>query len=218
MAFQKTVNRNFTQGLIGTISNDGPTRALPAIIAAKAGAYNRVGRAFGYKADIPTTGTTKAALENTVEIGAAPFFGILGAPKHYALFGNAVDGPLGPTLDLPANSEGEFFSMAFMVLAVSLGRDAAVATGIPYGTPLYYANAVGAAAAGFVATTIGDVGRIYAFPGLADLSTVPARFTAIPGSGTVDASTASFAPATPNPDGAIPTDAGAVVLRCRLTQ
>lgn len=183
---QSTVNRNFATGLIGEIVRDGPVRAKPArIISAGTTAPNRVGRAFVAAADATPTGTTMAAFDKQATIGdtSGKFLGILAIPKHYTLYGTnsplpgEQGGPLSPTMDLPQGSEGEFVDMGTLLLEVTNGNDTAQA--VPYATGVFFCNAAGAAATGFVVTTAADLGRLYVFPGTADQTTVPARFTPI---------------------------------------
>lgn len=115
--FQQSVKRNYTTGFPGEVVRDGPLRAKPARIAsatlgADPGAStNRVSRAFGYNTDLPLQGSTFAAMESSVVVGGARFFGILGHPKRYALQGTTNGGTLAPSLDLPQYAEGEFFDM-----------------------------------------------------------------------------------------------------------
>lgn len=161
MAFQKTVNRNFTTGFPGEIVRDGPTRAKAVRISAlsaglKANARfngNIIGRVYGYTGEVPATGQTLAALVPTVALGGPVYAGLLINPKHYALQGNAVDGPLGASLAVPDGIEGEVADMVIAVAQVfnialtaatidpsfALGYipntvvDATETTGIPFG-------------------------------------------------------------------------------------
>jgi hypothetical protein len=121
---QNTVYRQYTTGFPGDIVRDGPKRAKPARIASATvgtdpgASTNRISRAFGFTADIAGQGpTTYAAMEQTVSVGGAVFFGILGHPKHYALQGSAAGGTLGASLDLPQGFEGEFFDMVTGMVA-----------------------------------------------------------------------------------------------------
>lgn len=116
--FQKTVNRQYTTGFPGDIVRDGPKRAKPARIDSTGAAPNpnRVSRAFGWSGDQPPLGGPDGtvdyqSLDGLVVVGGTNFFGILGHPKHYVLNGNATDGTLGASLDLPRGAEGEFFDM-----------------------------------------------------------------------------------------------------------
>lgn len=114
--FQKTVGRNYTTGFPGDIVRDGPHRAKPARLATPnlgtdpGASTNRISRAFGFVADVPELGITNAADAYTVQVGGPVFFGLLGHPKHYALYGGAA-GALTPTLDLPNGINAEFFDM-----------------------------------------------------------------------------------------------------------
>lgn len=184
---QHTVNRNYATGLIGEILRDGPIRANPARINNATATPNRVGRAFTYVGDSDITGATRSMLGQEVAPGGTGgFFGILGIPKHYALYGTnspapgEMGGPLSPTMDLPDGSEGEFVNMGIMLLELRNGADAAGV--IPYNAQVYYCVAPAVASAGFVATTVADVGALFAFPAATDPATVPAaQFAPVPG-------------------------------------
>lgn len=169
MALQHTVNRNYATGLIGEILRDGPIRANPARITNPTQTPNRVGRAFTYVTEGAQTGTTFAMMDQRVTPGGTgQFFGILGIPKHYVLYGTdnptagEMAGPLSPVHDLPNGSEGEFINMGIMYLKVRNGADAAGP--IPYKAKVYYCIAAEAATAGFGATNIDDLGALYVFP------------------------------------------------------
>lgn len=124
MAFQKTVNRNFTTGFPGEIVRDGPLRAKAVRISALSALLkanprftgNVIGRVYGYTGEVPATGQTLAALAPTVALGGPVYAGLLIHPKHYALMGNAVDGALGASLAVPDGIEGE---CADMVIAIA---------------------------------------------------------------------------------------------------
>jgi hypothetical protein len=123
MTFQTVVNRNYTTGYPGEIVRDGPVRAKPGRIASltvgtdPGASTNRISRAFGWSADTAMApgSTTLAGMSPQVSVGAVPFYGILGQPKHYALQGTSSGGTLSPSLDLPLGYEGEFFDMVIMV-------------------------------------------------------------------------------------------------------
>jgi hypothetical protein len=124
MPFQTVVNRNFTTGFPGEIVRDGPTRAKAIRISALSAALkanprftgNLIGRVYGYTGEVPATGQTLAALAPTVALGGPVYAGLLIHPKHYALQGNSVDGPLGASLAVPDGIEGE---VADMVIAIA---------------------------------------------------------------------------------------------------
>lgn len=192
MAFQKVVNRQHTQGWVGEILNDGPTRAkLARIVDGGANTINRIGRAFGIVGDVspgkpsggnitPADSKTMSFIEQTVKVGGAGFFGILGIPKHYALYGTQSPvsgeqpGALAPTIDLPDDVEAEFLDMAVMCVALANGGSAAGA--IPYGSKIYYAIGT-AGGTGCITPTAADLGRLFAFPSgvtpSADFALVP---------------------------------------------
>lgn len=131
MTFQKTVYRQYTTGFPGDITRDGPMRAKPGrIISDNTGLnVNAISRAFGFNADLSNMGTgetkTLAAFDYEVTVGGANFYGVLGHPKHYALYGGA-DGALSPTDVLPQYSEGEFFDMVTGMTVELFNFDATV--------------------------------------------------------------------------------------------
>lgn len=230
MGFQKTIYRQYTQGFVGEIHSDGPVRAKAGAIVAAATAINpnRIGRAFGYSADLPAMGGSTAttsvtpATEAVVQVGAAKFYGILGIPKHYALFGSTspIDGsqpgPLAPTYDLLAGTEGEFIDMGIMTLSVANGNDST--KDMTYGMQVYYCIAAIAASTGYVQTNTTDVGRLYVFPDATKQSPPTTQFVPIPGSRTTTV-VAGLPASTPNAtDGTAVLDAGSVAVRVQLTQ
>ncbi|WVW37749.1 putative structural protein [Aeromonas phage Gekk3-15] len=167
MALQQSVRRSFGTGLVGEVLNDGPQRAKVArIVSTGTTAPNRVGRAFTYSAEKQEQTFAAIAQEVTVG-GAGVFYGILGTPKHYALYGTNSPasgeqaGPLSPTLDLPQGAEAEFFDMAIMLLEVTNGNDTQGNVG--FGAQVYYCIAAKAASSGFVATTASDLGKLAVF-------------------------------------------------------
>lgn len=143
--FQKTVNRNYTTCFPGDIVRDGPYRAKPGrIVSPNVGtdpglSTNHISRAFGYVDENAegNTGTTFAADAYDVTVGGANFFGILGHPKHYALYGDA-NGALDPSMDLPQFSNAEFFDMV-TGMVVELFNEQAAAKTVTYGDQLAYA-------------------------------------------------------------------------------
>ncbi|USN16336.1 hypothetical protein PLUTO_00200 [Luteibacter phage vB_LflM-Pluto] len=150
MTFQSKVNRQYTTGFPGELWKDGPTRAKPGRIASAsvgadpAASTNRISRAFGFTADVPASGSqsnpnyaTRAAIEGSVSVGGPVFYGILGHPKHYALFGS-VAGSLSPSMDLPQGSEAEFFDMA-TGLIVELFNETTAVKAVAFGDQLAYA-------------------------------------------------------------------------------
>lgn len=184
--FQHNVNRQFGTGVVGEIVNDGPIRAKPArIVAGAAGTLNKIGRAFGHSADGTMQGATAAALSYDAVVGGAKFFGILAHPKHYALYGatpaeyaGEQAGPLSPTLELPVGNEGEFVDMGIMLVELTQGN--LVAGDITYGFGVYYCVAAGAATATDGATTVADIGKLFAFTD-ASAADADARFNKIDG-------------------------------------
>jgi hypothetical protein len=143
--FQKTVNRQFTTGFPGELIEDGPKRArtariMPLSPAAATQGDNTISRAFGFGGDAGDVGLatsiTQAARVSEVVVGGAEFFGILGHPKHHALFGSAGDS-LAASYNLPDGAEGEFFDMA-TGLVVELFNFTAAPVDVGFGWQLAY--------------------------------------------------------------------------------
>lgn len=166
---QSSVRRQLATGLVGEIIADGPLRVKPArIISDGVATPNRIGRAFTFAGEKVNSGLTNAMVSQEVIVGGVgAFFGILGIPKHHALFGTNTPavgeqaGPLSPTIDLLEGTEAEFADMAIMLLDVANGND--TPGNIPFGGELYYCTTAKVAAAGFVATTAADLGKLYTF-------------------------------------------------------
>jgi hypothetical protein len=148
MSLQLTVDRNYTAGFAGSILRAGPHRAKVArITSATVGtdpgvSTNRISRAFGWTGEqgelggtTPQTGVIPAEVPE-VQVGGPVFFGILGNPKHYALYGDA-NGALDPTIDLPQYTEGEFFDMA-TGLVVQLFNETTATKNMAYGDGLAF--------------------------------------------------------------------------------
>lgn len=233
MTLQKTVLRQYTQGFVGEIAADGPRRGKPAVLVSNAPAGvvvpNRIGRAFTYASDIngvPSTGDAalgtaalpwiehKAVVGKSAADTSPRFLGILGIPKHFTLYGNAVDGPLGPTYDIPDNSEAELLDMAIMNVSVSNANTAAAPLG--YGLPVYFCIAAGSGGNG-APTGTRDLGRLYVFPTTAPDSTALTRFMQVPNCITTTVVGANVTPATATLDTGAAVDANAVVVRIQLT-
>jgi hypothetical protein len=116
MSLQSTVQRGYVLGFAGQIVRDGPKRAkIARIVSATLGtdpgaSTNRISRAFGYSQEVPELGTSPVQQEAEVIVGGANFFGVLGQPQRYALYGKSGDA-LAASYDLPQGVEGEFFDM-----------------------------------------------------------------------------------------------------------
>jgi len=220
MSFQKSVYRQYVQGFVGEIANDGPLRTKPGILAAPALStnVNRIGRAFGWSSDLPAMGGTPPANSVTPAVGAsvivggANYYGILAIPKSYALFGGST-GALSPTVDLPNNLMVGLMDMGIITLSVANGND--TTQDVIYGAQLYYCIAAGNAAAGYLATTASDVGRLYFFDDVANKSPSTSKWLPVPG-GIITTTIAAVASATPNDTGNL--DAGNVTVRAQLTR
>lgn len=188
MGFQSTVRRSYTTGFPGEIVRDGPTRAKPARIASASvgvdpgASTNRISRAFGYSGEVPATGTTQAAIEQTVTVGGDVFFGILGHPKHYALNGTLSGGPLAASMDLPQYAEGEFFDMA-TGLVVEMYNDTTGAKTMTFGDQVAYVKSTITALENPLALPYGAL--ISLAPGAA----APAGFAIIPNARVINTET-----------------------------
>jgi hypothetical protein len=140
---QLTVGRAYTTGFQGQIVRFGPQRSKMArILSATTGtdpaaSTNRMSRVFGWSADesIPG-GTTLAADAPGVVLGGTDYFGILGHPERYALYGQAGNS-LAPSIDLPQGMEGEFFDMVTGMVMEVFNPNTAAET-FNYGDTLAY--------------------------------------------------------------------------------
>jgi len=220
MGFQKSVYRQYVQGFVGEIAADGPVRVKPGTLTAPALStnVNRIGRAFGWSTDLPAMGGTPPvnsvtpAVGAAVIVGGANYYGILGIPKSYALFGGS-NGPLSPTVDLPAGLGAELLDMGIVTLSVANGND--TTQDVVYSAQLYYCIAAGAAASGYAATSASDVGRLYVFTDASNKTPSSTKWLPVPG-GIVTTVVTGVASVTPN--GTDNLDAGNVTVRAQLTR
>ena len=109
MGFQNTVRYDYTFGQPGELKYDGPKRVQTGLINSASAAYNIVGATVFTQAN--TGGTFGAG-------GTGIFVGLLANPKVYASVGTTTLGPLGPTLTVPNNVQGEFVLMGEIVVSV----------------------------------------------------------------------------------------------------
>lgn len=195
MTFQRTVNRNFTTGFPGEIVRDGPTRAKVVRLVASSQATspryqgNLVGRVYGYTGEVPATGTTLAALVQTVEIGGAAYAGVLIHPKHYVLQGTVQGGTLAPSIALNDGTEAEVADMAILIAEVFNPTEAAAQ--FNSGDLLAYVTT----ATTNVQDPIGlPLGAIVSFPAG---TAIPAGFAALPGTIQNPVGLAASAPSAP---------------------
>jgi len=187
---QTTVRRAYTGGFAGQLVADGPRRAKPGRIMSDAG--NAMSRAFGWLGEEPNPGDPQAGTANvaTVEVGGDVFFGVLGQPTSYALFGTVGD-TLGASNELPEGSLGEFFDMVTGMIVEVFNETTAVKN-IEFGNGVAYVSG---------ATTAGEnpqgvpVGGLVTFTG----ATAPAGMTAIPNARVVSG-TAAPASAAGDPE------------------
>lgn len=140
---QTQVNRAYTTGFAGQIVRGGPMRGKVARIASATlgtdpgASTNRLSRAFGYNTDLSIPGgTTVAADDETVIVGGAEFYGILGNKDRYALYGSSGNS-LAASVDLPQGAEGEFYDMC-TGLVVELFNETTGAQTVNYGDQLCY--------------------------------------------------------------------------------
>jgi len=170
---QTTVRRAYTSGFAGQLLEDGPRRARPARIMSSNGPgnSNAMGRAFGYNAEVfpPVADANGVAYEATVVLGGEVFFGILGQPTSYALYGNDTLGTLGASEELPYGALGEFFDMA-TALCVEIFNEKDTAITNNFGDRIAYTTVVSPAGV--------PVGGLIALP--PDDSAAPAGYVVIP--------------------------------------
>lgn len=107
MGFQSSVALNQGFGVVGEIVFEGPLRATPGVLKGTA-ANIVVGRAFSID---PADGQYAPG-------GAFNFGGILSNPKALQSIGTTANGPLAPTLTVPAGTIGEFVGMGLLVVAL----------------------------------------------------------------------------------------------------
>lgn len=166
MSLQTTVRRAYTGGFAGQLVADGPRRAKPGRIqsdtigADAAKSTNRMSRAFTYLSDYPSPTDVQSGTGyvSTVEVGGAgPFFGILGQPTSYALYGQAGDS-LAASADLPKGAVGEFFDMATGIVVEAFNETTAQKN-ITFGDQVAYvtaADAQGVPLGGIITVPAGD--------------------------------------------------------------
>lgn len=109
MGFQSSVALNQGFGVVGEIVFEGPLRSTPGVLKGTA-ANIAVGRAFTID---PADGQYQPGV-----LGAANFGGILANPKELQSIGTSANGPLAPTLLVPAGTVGEFVNMGLLVVAL----------------------------------------------------------------------------------------------------
>lgn len=107
MGFQSSVALNQGFGVVGEIVFEGPLRSTPGVLKGTA-ANIAVGRAF----------TIDPADGQYTPGGAFNFGGILANPKELQSIGTSANGPLAPTLLVPAGTVGEFVNMGLLVVAL----------------------------------------------------------------------------------------------------
>lgn len=171
---QQTVRRAYTSGFNGQLVEDGPRRARPGRIVAPTNPLfqNSMGRAFGFVGEIvlPDSAENGVGYVSEVQLGGPVFFGILGQPTSYALFGTAGD-TLGAADDLPDGSVGEFFDMA-TGLCVQIFNEKDTAITNHFGDRIAYMAGAAASPAGV------PPGGLIALP--PDASAAPAGYIVIP--------------------------------------
>jgi hypothetical protein len=176
---QTTVKRAYTTGFPGQIVRFGPTRGKVARITSAttgtdpAASTNRMSRVFGYSADGSTVGSTLAADLDLVVVGGTDFYGILGHPERYALYGSAGNS-LGPSIDLPQGTEGEMFDM-FTGMVCEIFNSTTGAVTMNYGDTLAYVPVGISGANNTMVIPLG--GLVYVPKGQA----VPTGMLAVPG-------------------------------------
>lgn len=173
MSLQKTVQRAYTTAFAGQLVEDGPRRARPArILTADPANPNRMSRAFtwgGELAQAPASPGLGYVAEVQVGGDTNQFFGILGQPYSYAMFGSAGNS-LAPSQDLPAGALGEFFDMATALCVEIFNEDAGARSN-------HFGDRIAFAAAPVAAVGI-PTGGLIALP--PDDSAAPAGYIVIP--------------------------------------
>jgi hypothetical protein len=170
---QTTVRRAYTGGFPGQLVEDGPRRARPArIVGDDPLSPNHMSRAFGWTGELPPPANVAeagVAYVAQVTVGGENFFGILGEPQSYALYGG-LGGTLDASLNLPDGSVGEFFEMATGIV-VEIFNETNAAISNHYGDRIAYATALDSA--------VGvPMGGLICLP--PDASPAPAGYAIIP--------------------------------------
>jgi hypothetical protein len=130
MAFQSTVNYQFSAGNLGEIIQSGPTRAQSFRLNSQTTNPNIIGLAYTYAADATPQGGNPGSMVCQVG-GTGAFAGILVMPKDYALYGTTGN-TLGATITMPANSQVQLMTMGIIVCQFT--------TAVSYGDPVYFAT------------------------------------------------------------------------------
>ena len=129
MGFQTSIALAQGFGVPGELVFDGPRRAQPGVVKGTA-ANIVVGRAF----------TIDSADGQFQPGGTGAFGGVLINPKALQSLGTSANGPLAPTLTVPAGTVGEFCTMGEII--VQLNGACAIGDGV------YFVQADGTLAAG----------------------------------------------------------------------
>lgn len=109
--FQSAVNIFTALGIPGELAFDGPIRSKSYILNSS-GTPNLVGNYFTVSAQGNVDPSGNSAYSPTAQAGGTGVMGgILWNPKQYVSFGTTANGPLGPTLQLADNTQGELLSM-----------------------------------------------------------------------------------------------------------
>ena len=142
MSFQKAINFVFTQGFIGEVIADGPSRVASFRLDDQVTTPNTIGHAYTYSADSTSVGGSQGSQVVTVG-GIGEFAGIAVYPKHYALQGTTAAGALAPSLDLPPHSQVQLMTMGQIVVALS--------NAAAFGDPVFFDVLTGELGAGTAA-------------------------------------------------------------------
>ena len=116
---QTSVNTEQAVGVIGSIVINGPQRGQPGILRSTDAANNVIGRAFYH-----ITGDDLAVKADGPIVQTDVLAGVLANSKVYASFGNTTDGPLGPTIVLPNETNVELVTMTSGILVQLTNVDA----------------------------------------------------------------------------------------------
>lgn len=109
MPFQTVVDSKLISGVIGEISHDGPTRAIPVILNTTAAENNVIGRAFTYQ---------DKATERVQAGGTGTFAGIMINPKTHVNYGSVAD-PYSRSLLLPNGTPVELLQMGYVFVELT---------------------------------------------------------------------------------------------------